>query len=126
MFLLYDLALIASALILIPYFSLRALRKGTGRIGLRQRLGFISQEKLEAIRGPQVFWIHAVSVGETRAAPHEGLALLPSGGVQGDRDRSRHRLRRPRGRPVPLLSLRPVAGGAICFSENPSLHGHYR
>lgn len=75
MFLLYDLALIASALILIPYFSLRALRKGTGRIGLRQRLGFLSQEKLEAIRGPQVFWIHAVSVGETRAALPLGRAL---------------------------------------------------
>lgn len=68
MHLLYDLILIMAATALVPYYLLRGVRYGKSRRGLRERLGHYSPEQLRAVAGRQVIWVHAVSVGETRAA----------------------------------------------------------
>ena len=67
-YLLYNFALILTALILIPYYVLRGLRHGKTRRGIRERFGWYDRDKLTALEGKQIFWVHAVSVGETRAA----------------------------------------------------------
>lgn len=67
-YLLYDLILCLSALFLVPYYLLRGLRFGKARRGIRERLGVFSPEFRAALQGRQVIWVHAVSVGETRAA----------------------------------------------------------
>ena len=67
-YLLYDLLLCLSALVLVPYYLLRGVRYGKTRRGIRERLGSYSKGLIAALRGRQVIWVHAVSVGETRAA----------------------------------------------------------
>ncbi len=67
-YLLYNLLLFISALFLVPYYLLRGLRYGKSRRGIRERLGIYSPEQLLAIQAKRTIWIHAVSVGETRAA----------------------------------------------------------
>jgi len=67
-YLLYDLLLIVAATVLVPYYLIRGLRYGKSRRGIRERLGRYSPEQLAAVAGKQVIWVHAVSVGETRAA----------------------------------------------------------
>ncbi len=67
-YLLYNLLLLISALFLVPYYLLLGLRYGKSRRGIRERLGFYSPEQLIAIQSKRTIWIHAVSVGETRAA----------------------------------------------------------
>ena len=67
-YLLYDLILYASAIILVPYYLLRGLRYGKARRGIRERLGIYAQDFRHLLQGRKVFWIHAVSVGETRAS----------------------------------------------------------
>ena len=65
---LYNLLLLISALFLVPYYLLLGLRYGKSRRGIRERLGFYSPEQLTSLRSKRIIWIHAVSVGETRAA----------------------------------------------------------
>ena len=67
-YLLYDLALVLSSLILVPYYLLRGLRYGKTRRGIRERLGFFDPGSMAKLKGRLVIWIHAVSVGETKAA----------------------------------------------------------
>ncbi|MDT8444704.1 MAG: 3-deoxy-D-manno-octulosonic acid transferase [Desulfuromonadales bacterium] len=67
-YLLYDLTLYASALFLVPYYLYRGLRYGKTRHGLRERLGIYAQDFRQLLHGRKVIWVHAVSVGETRAA----------------------------------------------------------
>jgi 3-deoxy-D-manno-octulosonic-acid transferase len=67
-YILYDVLLAISGLFLIPYFYWRGFRKGRGRKGIRERFGFYPAAQLAKIRGRRTIWIHAVSVGETRAA----------------------------------------------------------
>lgn len=67
-YLLYDLILCASALFLLPYYLLRGVRYGKTRRGIRERLGWYAPELRDKLRGREVIWVHAVSVGETRAA----------------------------------------------------------
>ncbi len=68
MYLLYDLILLASSVVLVPYYLVRGLRYGKTRRGIRERIGFFAPDRLAALKGKRVFWVHAVSVGETRAA----------------------------------------------------------
>lgn len=68
MYLLYDFLLLASAAVLIPYYLLRGIKHGKVRRGIRERIGFYLPGRLDPIKGREVIWIHAVSVGETRAA----------------------------------------------------------
>lgn len=66
--LLYNILLYLSALILVPYYIIRGIRYGKARRGIRERLGLFSAELLSAVKERDVIWVHAVSVGETRAA----------------------------------------------------------
>lgn len=66
-YLLYDLILCLSALFLVPYYLLRGLRYGKTRRGIRERLGSYSKGFTDGLRERTVIWVHAVSVGETRA-----------------------------------------------------------
>ena len=68
MYLLYNIALIVAALFLIPVYLIRGVRYGKTRRGIRERIGLFAPEKLEKLAGRRVIWVHAVSVGETRAA----------------------------------------------------------
>lgn len=68
MSLLYDLLLIFAALLLVPTYWLRSIRHGKSRRGIRERLGYYSPEHLQQLAGQSIIWVHAVSVGETRAA----------------------------------------------------------
>lgn len=65
---LYDLILYLSASVLVPYYLFRGIRYGKTRRGIRERLGWFSPELLQLVKGRKVIWVHAVSVGETRAA----------------------------------------------------------
>ena len=66
-YLLYDLILCCAAFILVPYYLLRGFRYGKTRRGIRERLGSFAGGFTEQLRGREVIWVHAVSVGETRA-----------------------------------------------------------
>lgn len=67
-FILYDLLLLLVAAGLIPWYLLRRTFGLRSRSGLRERFGLYAPQRLAAIAGRPVIWIHAVSVGETRAA----------------------------------------------------------
>lgn len=68
MYLLYNLILLISGLFLVPYYLLLGVRYGKSRRGIRERLGYYTSEQLKFLQGRPTIWIHAVSVGETRAA----------------------------------------------------------
>lgn len=67
-FVLYDLTLLLVAAALIPWYLLRRTLGLRSRRGLRERFGLYAPQRLAVISGRPVIWIHAVSVGETRAA----------------------------------------------------------
>ncbi len=68
MYLLYNIFLTLLALpALLGHLFLGALR-GRMRRGLRERFGFYAADRLAPLEGKKVIWVHAVSVGETRAA----------------------------------------------------------
>ncbi len=67
-YLLYDIILFLASLFLIPYGIIKGARYGNVWQGLRERLGLYSPQRLAALKGKQVIWVHAVSVGEVRAA----------------------------------------------------------
>ncbi|MCK5915604.1 MAG: 3-deoxy-D-manno-octulosonic acid transferase, partial [Deltaproteobacteria bacterium] len=52
----------------MPYYLLRGIRYSKSRRGIRERLGSYSPEQLSLLQDKKTIWIHAVSVGETRAA----------------------------------------------------------
>ncbi len=67
-FRLYDLLISTIGLLLIFLYLGKKLYSGKPRRCIGQRLGFYPVELLRRVRGRDVIWIHAVSVGETRAA----------------------------------------------------------
>nr|WP_320051406.1 3-deoxy-D-manno-octulosonic acid transferase [uncultured Desulfuromonas sp.] len=67
-YLLYDIVVWSIALFLVPCYLVRGMIQGKVRRGLRERLGFFAPERFSYDSSQPVFWIHAVSVGETRAA----------------------------------------------------------
>jgi 3-deoxy-D-manno-octulosonic-acid transferase len=66
MYLIYSALLAAGLLVSLPYWLLQRLRHGKYRAGLGERLGRIPQ-RLLALGGRPVIWVHAVSVGEVLA-----------------------------------------------------------
>ncbi len=66
-FIIYDILLHAALVVSAPYFLYRMLSAGKYKTGLRERFGFIDDEKLKGLEGSEVIWIHAVSVGEAKA-----------------------------------------------------------
>ncbi|APG25493.1 MULTISPECIES: 3-deoxy-D-manno-octulosonic acid transferase [Syntrophotalea] len=68
MYLLYDLIWLFCCLLLVPWYLLRRHCGGKNRQGLRERLGWYARGRLAPLENRPVLWLHAVSVGETRAA----------------------------------------------------------
>ncbi|SDE29844.1 3-deoxy-D-manno-octulosonic acid transferase [Desulfuromonas thiophila] len=68
MYLLYDLLVSLTLLLLAPGYLVLGWLRRKPRQGLAQRLGCFPADHFAALRGRPVIWIHAVSVGETRAA----------------------------------------------------------
>ncbi|MDO8426988.1 MAG: 3-deoxy-D-manno-octulosonic acid transferase [Deltaproteobacteria bacterium] len=66
-YLLYDILLHASVIILLPYFVFKMVIARKYREGVPERFGFIKKVKLKRLLGGQAVWFHAVSVGETKA-----------------------------------------------------------
>jgi 3-deoxy-D-manno-octulosonic-acid transferase len=67
-YLLYDLILLAAMLMVVPYYALKGLKQGQLALGLRQRMALYDEDQLAGILDRKVIWVHAASVGETRAA----------------------------------------------------------
>lgn len=67
-YLLYDLILLVAMLVVVPFYALKGLRQGQMALGLRQRLACYEDGQLAGILDRKVIWVHAASVGETRAA----------------------------------------------------------
>ncbi|MBI5643297.1 MAG: 3-deoxy-D-manno-octulosonic acid transferase [Deltaproteobacteria bacterium] len=65
---LYDILLHISVIALLPYFVFKMITARKYREGIPERFGFYKAAKLKALSGGPVVWIHAVSVGETKAA----------------------------------------------------------
>jgi len=63
-YLVYDILLFVAMVVYLPVYALR------GRVGahLLMRMGFFPADQFEGLEGHEVVWLHAVSVGEARAA----------------------------------------------------------
>ncbi len=63
-YLVYDILLFLAMVVYLPVYAWR------GRVGqhILTRLGFFPADQFEALKGHEVVWLHAVSVGEARAA----------------------------------------------------------
>ncbi len=68
MYLLYDFLLILAAFFLLPFFSLQRIVTRQESGGIRERLGYYKNKKIEIWGEKKIVWIHAASVGETRVA----------------------------------------------------------
>ena len=68
MYLLYDVILLLASVVLLPYALLKGIRHGSSWRGMGERVGFYSRERLAGLQGKPLIWVHAVSVGEVRAA----------------------------------------------------------
>ncbi len=79
--LLYGALLLLVLVVGSPYWLLRMAVSGRYRAGLSGRLGVVPAELREAVRGREVVWLHAVSVGEVMAAVEvvRGLAAARPG-----------------------------------------------
>ncbi len=66
-YVLYEILANLSFAVLTSYFILKMLLARKYRHGIPERLGFIRDEKLGRLKPGPVIWIHAVSVGETKA-----------------------------------------------------------
>lgn len=64
---LYNIILHLSAIVLIPYFLLKMLTARKYREGIPERFGFVDRAKFKNLKGGKAVWVHAVSVGETKA-----------------------------------------------------------
>ena len=71
-YLIYDLLIFLASLVYLPFYALR----GRVHADILKRLGFFNEDAFSGLKEKDVIWIHAVSVGEARAA--EALVhLLP-------------------------------------------------
>ena len=69
-YILYDILLHLSIVALLPYFFFKMLTTQKYREGIPERFGFIKSGKSGKLANPssaRTHWVHAVSVGETRA-----------------------------------------------------------
>ncbi|MBI1912338.1 MAG: 3-deoxy-D-manno-octulosonic acid transferase [Deltaproteobacteria bacterium] len=63
----YDILLHIFVVLFFPWFIFKMITARKYREGIPERFGFISNEKLQKLKGSAVIWVHAVSVGETKA-----------------------------------------------------------
>lgn len=66
-YVLYDILTHVAIAALLPYFMLKMFTARKYREGISERFGFIDSEKTKALGGKKTVWVHAVSVGETKA-----------------------------------------------------------
>ena len=64
MYTLYNLLFNLAFILAFPYLLLRA---AWGKHGVWERMGRLSGQKIESLRGRKVIWFHAASVGEVKA-----------------------------------------------------------
>jgi 3-deoxy-D-manno-octulosonic-acid transferase len=64
----YSLLLLAVLVVGAPYWLLRMATSGRYRTGLTGRMGLVPLRLRAVVRGREVIWVHAVSVGEVLAA----------------------------------------------------------
>jgi 3-deoxy-D-manno-octulosonic-acid transferase len=64
MYTLYNLLFNLAFILSFPYLLLRA---AWGKHGILERMGRLSRQKIESLRGQKVIWFHAASVGEVKA-----------------------------------------------------------
>ena len=64
---LYNALLHIAAMLLLPYFLFKMATARKYREGIPERFGFVNKRKLRGLRKGKVVWVHAVSVGETKA-----------------------------------------------------------
>ena len=68
MMILYNVILLLAALVLFPWFALKAALTGKYRRSIGPKLGFTGESRLNGLAGHPRIWVHAVSVGEVTAA----------------------------------------------------------
>lgn len=66
-YLLYDILLQAAVIALFPYFLFKMVTARKYMEGIPERFGFFVRGKFDPLRRGPVVWVHAVSVGETKA-----------------------------------------------------------
>ena len=64
---LYNFIIHISIIILLPYFFIKMLTARKYRDGIPERFGFVDKDKFKNLKGGKAVWVHAVSVGETKA-----------------------------------------------------------
>ena len=64
---LYNIIIHISIIILLPYFFIKMLTARKYRDGIPERFGFVDKDKFKNLKGGKTVWVHAVSVGETKA-----------------------------------------------------------
>jgi 3-deoxy-D-manno-octulosonic-acid transferase len=67
-YVLYDILLHITVVALLPYFLFKMLTARKYREGIPERFGFYPRGRFRNLKGGPVLWVHAVSVGETKAA----------------------------------------------------------
>lgn len=84
-YVLYDILLHIAVVALSPYFLFKMVTARKYMEGIRERFGFFDSGRFDALKGGPVVWVHAVSVGETKAVMpvlkllrerHPGLRVL--------------------------------------------------
>ncbi len=68
MYILYDLIWLGGVFFLVLWFGIKRALGLRSREGILERLGFFRPNRFDVLQGRRVIWMHAVSVGETRAA----------------------------------------------------------
>lgn len=66
-YLLYDILLQAAVVALSPYFLFKMVTTRKYMEGIPERFGFFARGKFDPLKRGPVVWVHAVSVGETKA-----------------------------------------------------------
>lgn len=68
MYLLYNLLIHLGTIILFPFLIFKVLTTKKYRRGIKERLGYISLDIKQRLKGNRPVWLHAVSVGEVNAS----------------------------------------------------------
>jgi 3-deoxy-D-manno-octulosonic-acid transferase len=68
MYLIYNILLSLSAIVLIPYYGMKILLTGKYRESIGPKFGLTPRSLFKAMSGAPRIWVHAVSVGEVTAA----------------------------------------------------------
>lgn len=64
---LYNIIIHIAIIALLPYFFFKMLTARKYREGIPERFGFVDKDKFKNLKGGKAVWVHAVSVGETKA-----------------------------------------------------------